>query len=192
VGLTTRPSRGELVQLLQKRSTIHHRREARYVPRHLALYLTRLLYRVGLRFRLVLEMRTAGLIGSRFTSTQVADANCPIQLPMNAAFERFRHAPLLLAGHVVIVTLYASQMFLQCRPPPHTFFSDTQTHLFITYSPHLHFIISYRSLSPFLRHPGRLCTQIRLLTDIYIISDYLRHIFRYTILDHPELQASPV
>ncbi|KAF9651358.1 hypothetical protein BDM02DRAFT_3091380 [Thelephora ganbajun] len=41
--------------------------------------------RPGLRFRLVLEMHIAGLIGSRFTSTQITDANCPIELPQNAA-----------------------------------------------------------------------------------------------------------
>jgi len=41
--------------------------------------------RPGLRFRLVLEMRIAGLIGSRSTSTQITDANCPIELAMNAA-----------------------------------------------------------------------------------------------------------
>jgi len=41
--------------------------------------------RPGLRFRLVLEMYIAGLIGSRATSMQVTDANCPIELSLNAA-----------------------------------------------------------------------------------------------------------
>jgi len=41
--------------------------------------------RPGLRFRLLLEMHIAGLIGSRFTSTQITDAACPIELAINAA-----------------------------------------------------------------------------------------------------------
>ena len=40
---------------------------------------------IGLRFRIVLEMWIAGLIGSRFTSTQVTDASCPVELAMNAS-----------------------------------------------------------------------------------------------------------
>ncbi|KAF9778724.1 hypothetical protein BJ322DRAFT_1014202 [Thelephora terrestris] len=41
--------------------------------------------RPGLRFRLILEMNIAGLIGSRATSAQVTNANCPIELAMNAS-----------------------------------------------------------------------------------------------------------
>jgi hypothetical protein len=41
--------------------------------------------RPGLRFRLVLEMFIAGLIGSRSTSMQVTNAPCPVELPLNAA-----------------------------------------------------------------------------------------------------------
>ncbi|KIY62176.1 hypothetical protein CYLTODRAFT_361871 [Cylindrobasidium torrendii FP15055 ss-10] len=41
--------------------------------------------RDGLKFRLELEMRINGLIGSRRTSTTVASANCPIELAINAA-----------------------------------------------------------------------------------------------------------
>jgi len=40
--------------------------------------------RPGLRFRLVLEMYITGLIGSRSASTQITDADCPIELAMNA------------------------------------------------------------------------------------------------------------
>lgn len=41
--------------------------------------------RPGLRFRIVLEIFIAGLIGSRSAAMQVTDAACPIVLPLNAA-----------------------------------------------------------------------------------------------------------
>ncbi len=40
---------------------------------------------VAVKFKLILEMDIAGLIGSRSTSTQFTSANCPIELAINAA-----------------------------------------------------------------------------------------------------------
>jgi len=75
----------------------------------------------------------------------------------------------LLAGHVVIVTLHTSRTFPQYPPPSlHTCLSDTQTYLFMTY-PLPTFILSSHTVAYLLllHHPGRLCTQIRLLTDVF-------------------------
>ena len=36
------------------------------------------------QFRLVLDMNINGLIGKRSASTQVTDAACPIELPLNS------------------------------------------------------------------------------------------------------------
>ncbi|CAE6524908.1 unnamed protein product [Rhizoctonia solani] len=41
--------------------------------------------RPGLQLRLVLEISIAGLIGKPTAGTQISDANCPIELPSNAA-----------------------------------------------------------------------------------------------------------
>ena len=40
--------------------------------------------RPPVQFRLVLDMKIDGLLGTKHTSTQVTDANCPIELPENS------------------------------------------------------------------------------------------------------------
>lgn len=39
----------------------------------------------AVKFRLVLDMKIFGLPGSRSASTQISNANCPVELAMNAA-----------------------------------------------------------------------------------------------------------
>ncbi|KAH9932776.1 uncharacterized protein BXZ73DRAFT_89921 [Epithele typhae] len=40
--------------------------------------------RPAVQFRLILDMKISGLIGTHSTSTQVTEADCPIQLPLNS------------------------------------------------------------------------------------------------------------
>ena len=42
-------------------------------------------FAAAVQFRLILAFKIAGLIGTKHTATDVTSANCPIELPQNAA-----------------------------------------------------------------------------------------------------------
>lgn len=39
---------------------------------------------LALKFRLLIQMNIIGLISTRSTSAQISDADCPVELPLNA------------------------------------------------------------------------------------------------------------